>query len=325
LGLAAVLLFASTVLAQSPEIDQELKSIVEVRLLLTEELAQYEQTLAVLLPEGKHPVDSSNPAVKNLTAETLRLRKRLITITEREVILIQQRIAIDQANVSSINSEEESTTLADTQSENQPLHNNPEEILLDDEAADVARLLDLLTQYHLDLQETLRDTPSAEELARRDAERQDAANLARIPFSADKIRLNGAEGITALARMTERLSNTDIPETRRDVPPIISIKTRLSGALTASENRSLRPVGKNQYIARINLQPGDTSVRILSHTWNFSLPENISAADYLITLLMPRSSTPELHVFAVDELLAQESPYIPAWLPNELDLKPRAG
>jgi hypothetical protein len=55
------------------------------------------------------------------------------------------------------------------------------------------------------------------------------------------------------------------------------------------------------------------------------LPENVSASDYLITLFMPRSGIPELHVFAVDDLLAQETPYIPAWLPDELDLKPRAG
>jgi hypothetical protein len=32
-----------------------------------------------------------------------------------------------------------------------------------------------------------------------------------------------------------------------------------------------------------------------------------------------------LHVFAVDELLAADNLHIPAWLPEELDIKTKAG
>ena len=173
--------------------------------------------------------------------------------------------------------------------------------------------------------ESLKRQPTAGELARREASRQDAASLAKIPFSADKVRLNGAEGITALARISQRLSNGDIPETHRNIAPICGLKTRLYGALIASENRSLKPVGKGQYIARIRLQPGDTTLRVQSHKWELRLPQNIDSADYLITLFLPKSGEPELHIFAVDDLLGEESPYIPAWLPDELNIKPMAG
>ena len=192
----------------------------------------------------------------------------------------------------------------------------------DAQAKEVDRLLNLLTEYYDDLSESLRTLPTEEELSRREADQKDAASLAKIPFSAEKVRLNGAEGIASLARISERLGDDSIPESRRDIAAICGIKTRRSGTLIASENRSLKPVGKNQYIARIRLQPGDTTLRINAHQWEMTLPKNISASDYLITLLLPRSGAPELHVFAVDDLLAEDPPYIPGWLPDELNLKP---
>ena len=56
----------------------------------------------------------------------------------------------------------------------------------------VARLLALISQYYIDLERALRAMPSEEEMARREAEAQDAASLAKIPFSADKVRMDGA-------------------------------------------------------------------------------------------------------------------------------------
>lgn len=191
----------------------------------------------------------------------------------------------------------------------------------DAQAKDVDRLLNLLTEYYEDLSESLKTLPTEEELEQREADQKDAASLAKIPFSAEKVRLNGAEGIASLARISERLGDSSIPESRRDIAAICGIKTRRFGALIASENRSLKPVGKNQYIARIRLQPGDTTLRINAHQWALKLPQNISATDYLITLSLPSSGTPELHVFSVDDLLAEDSPYIPGWLPDELNLK----
>jgi hypothetical protein len=193
------------------------------------------------------------------------------------------------------------------------------------EAADVARLMSLLTRYHTDLEEQRASAPTADELEKRSTAQQGAAQLANTPYNPDKIRLNGAQGSSSLAQISQRLSDDQIPESRRDIAPICSIKTRLFGSLIASENRSLKPVGKNQYVARIRLQPGDTALSVQSHKWDLQLPQHISADDYLVTLFLPRSGTPELHVFAIDDLLAQEPLYLPAWLPDELNIKPRAG
>ena len=189
----------------------------------------------------------------------------------------------------------------------------------------MARLMSLLTQYHSELEEQRASAPTTDELQKRSAAARDAAKLKSIPYNPDKIRLNGAQGSSSLAQISQRLSDDSIPESRRDIAPICAIKTRLFGSLIASENRSLKPVGKDQYVAKIRLQPGDTTLSVQSHKWDLQLPQHISADDYLVTLFLPRSGTPELHVFAIDELLAQEPLYLPAWLPDELDLKPRAG
>lgn len=310
------LFFASLSFGLPEAVERELRSISEVRDLLTEELAQYEKTLSLLVPQGGRAANSTNPEVKNITAETLRIRQRLITITEREVSLIQQRIVAYKAAATQYEAEV---------AESEERHNPALEYSIEDEAEDVARLLTLLTKYYADLEESLRTMPSAQELEKRKATTVDAATLAQTPFSADKVRLSGAEGITALARMSERLSDKKIPESRRDIAPICSIKTRYFGSLIASENRSLKPVGKNQYVARIRIQPGDTGLSVQGNKWKIRLPQDIAAADYLVTLFLPKFGKPELHVFAVDDLLAQEAQYIPAWLPDELNLKPLAG
>ena len=193
------------------------------------------------------------------------------------------------------------------------------------EAEDVARLLALLSSHYTELEESKRILPSAEELALRDAARIDADKLAKIPFSTDKVRLNGEEANTALARMSQRLTDDGIPESRRDIALICSIKTRLYGSLIASENRSLKPVGKNSYIAKVRLQPGESTLRVGESRWEIRLPQNINATDYLITMYTPPLAEPEFHVFSISDLLAQKKPHIPAWLPPEFKLKSTAG
>ena len=153
----------------------------------------------------------------------------------------------------------------------------------------------------------------------------DAEKISRIPFSVDKIRLNGAEGSTALSEITRRLTDPNIPESRRDVAPICGIRTQLFGSLIASERRSLKPVGKNNYVAQIRLQPGDTTLRIKEDRWEIQLPQNVNAGDFLITLYIPPDSPPQLHLFAIDDLLAEQDPHIPAWLPDDIKLKSRSG
>ena len=84
-------------------------------------------------------------------------------------------------------------------------------------------------------------------------------------------------------------------------------------------------MGKNHFIARLRLQPGDTTLRINDNRWEVRLPQDVSAAEFLVTLYRPPGGMVELHVFAVNDLLAEDDPHIPAWLPQDLDLKYRAG
>jgi len=193
------------------------------------------------------------------------------------------------------------------------------------DSKDVARLLSLLSRHYAALEESKKTQPTDRELAQRLAAQRDAADLANIPFSADKVRLNGQEANTALARMTQRLSDKKIPESRRDIVLICAIETRLFGTLIASENRSLKPAGKNQYVARIRLQPGESTLRVGNDLWEVSLPQDINAADYLITLFAPPDRTPEFHIFSIADLLELDKPHIPAWLPTGINLNSSAG
>jgi len=195
----------------------------------------------------------------------------------------------------------------------------------EEEAATVTRLHGLLESYYEELQESAATLPTAEEIAAREAAQRDAAARKPIALDADKVLLSGAEGSMALAEITRRLSDPALPESRRDTAPICMVKTRLFDMLVSSETRSLTPVGKNHYVARVRIQPGDTTIILMSKQWEFRLPQHENARDHLITLYRPEQGEPELHVFAVDDLLAIKDAHIPAWLPKELDLPPRPG
>jgi len=194
---------------------------------------------------------------------------------------------------------------------------------LEEEKAAVTRLHGLLESYYTELQESAATQPTKEEMAAREAAQRDAAIRKDVALDADKVLLSGAEGSMALAQITRRLSDPLLPESRRDIAPICLIKTRLFDMLVSSENRSLTPVGKNHYVARVRIQPGDTTVIIMSRQWEFRLPQQENARDYLITLYRPDEGEPELHVFAVEDLLAVEDAHIPAWLPEEVKLPAR--
>lgn len=188
------------------------------------------------------------------------------------------------------------------------------------EAEGVERLQHMLRRhYNLD-QLPQKPQASTENLAAREAARRDAANLAKIPFSAGKVRLSGQEGSLALAQITERLSDPAIPHSRRAVAPVCSINTRLSGKLIASERRSLWPVGKHNYVARLQLHAGSTTLAMQGYSWEINLPEGLDYRSYLVTVYKPPGVKPELHVFAVDDLLALDDPDLPAWLPEQLEL-----
>ena len=163
LGLA--LLLAPCSWSQTTAIDHELNSLREVRALLTEDLGQYERTLGLLLPEGTLSADSDNPAVKNLSAETKRIRERLISITERELALIEKQTIAIIGGPDAGAADKSPTNSSSTRQSSV-------------ESKDISRLLALLNQYHHDRLESLKRQPTAEELARREAARQDAASLA---------------------------------------------------------------------------------------------------------------------------------------------------
>lgn len=196
---------------------------------------------------------------------------------------------------------------------------------LPQEAANVERLRYLLINYDAELQEPARTSPTSEEITTREPAQHDAETQNKIPFSANKVRLTGSEASTALAHISQRLEDPRIPESRRDIAPICNIKTRLLDTLISVENRSLKPIGKNHYIARVRLQPGETTISILSDQWAVVLPQHANAQDFLITLYRPEEGTTELHVFAVDDLLAAGAPAVPVWLPDELDIKIQSG
>lgn len=312
------------------ELDRELSTLTTERESLAKELDQYKRTLAILQRDGNPPEQSSNPAVRTLALEMVSIRERLISVTEREVTLLQEQITRARQLAAVAPPLAEPDELATTNGagramESKPLRTYNLDYSIEQESENVKRLHALLASYYTELQESARTLPSKEELEQRAVAQRDAERLDKIPFSADKVRLNGAEGSTALSQITRRLSDPNIPESRRDMAPICAVKTRLFGSLIASETRSLKPVGKNHFVARMRLQPGDTTLRIMQDRWEIQLPENANAREFLITLYTPPGGNTELHLFAVADLLAEADPHIPAWLPAELKLKTRAG
>ncbi|MEM8660898.1 MAG: hypothetical protein AAGF35_08440 [Pseudomonadota bacterium] len=317
------LAFDPVVYAQT-DADLELETLAHERELLTRELEQYKGTVELLELGDTPPEQSGNAAVRKLALEMVRIKERLIKVTERELTLLQQQIT--NARLLSMSqpeiAEEEA---AEEAIESKPIRLAARNYSMESEREHVARLHALLVQYYAELQEAAQTLPSDQELAARAAASIEATTLAPIPYSADKIRLSGAEGSTALSRITQRLIDPTIPESRRDVEQICSIRTQLLGELIASERRSLKPVGKNNYVARIQLKPGSTTLRIKDHRWEVHIPEQQDAADFLITLYLPPQGIPELHLFSVEELLAEKNAHIPAWLPEELNINPSAG
>lgn len=287
-----------------------LQALTTERELITAELAQVEKTIALLQGSTRPGVASGSTAVNQLNADAVALKQRLIELSQQEIDLLQAEMSAADATP---------VETAPPAIESKPIPTTPD-YSEEAEAARVAQLQKLLRNYYVQEEHSRQFEPTAEELEQREAARLDADRLARIPFNAGKVRLSGAEGSTALAQISGRLSNPDIPESRRDTAPLCSIKTHLFGALIASERRSLVPVGKHHYVLRVQLQPGDTTVRIQGYRWQVNLPEDIHTQAYLITLYKPPGATPEFHIFSVDELLAEEGAHLPAWMPEKLGI-----
>ena len=327
--------------AQSPEVNRKLQRLTDQRLMLTAELDQFQETLKMVHPEETPPEQSPNSAVRTLAIGAVDIKERLIEVTEQEINLLQEQIRAARNKIrvtqelTAANTADDANAIATDPSdglapsteaaETQAPELFKDEYTLAQEAENVERLHKLLQNYYQELEESARILPTSEELAQRELAQRDAEMLNKIPFSVDKVRLSGSEASTALAEISQRLMDPRIPESRRDIAPICNIKTRLLNTLISVENRSLKPVGKNHFIGRVRLQPGETTISILSDQWIVQLPEHAGVQDFVITLFRPVDGTPELHVFAVDDLLAESKPHIPAWLPEELDIKMQAG
>ncbi len=307
--------------------DAALAALSQQRQALTLELEQYEETLALLNPTGEPPEESANAAVRKLASQAMRVKEQLLVIAGQEVTLLQQQIhqrAGQPAGEPVADNADNSPQLAagaKEATEGKPLRTYGTDYSQDKDTGNVDRLHTLLQDYFAQVQASANVLPTEQEVAAREKAQRDIQNLAKIPYSADKVRLTGAEGSTALAHITQRLMNPAIPESRRDTSPICAIKTYLFDTLVASKNRSLQPVGKNHYVARIRLQPGETSLAILNERWDVNMPQQAIATDYLVTFYNPPGRDAQLHLFAIDDLLALDAPHIPAWLPEELNLQ----
>jgi hypothetical protein len=325
---AALLCLANAATAQTTETAQTLQYLAKERQGLTAELTQNRKTLAALQTNSLAPEESANPKVRELARQSASIRTRLVSIAEREVSLLQEQIRLARGGTAAIDP-------AFALSQDPPAANTPVASIAHvpaaaytpaGEALTVRRLQTLLlNHYALEEKEVEPLQPSPEEIAQRQAAKQQAQKLSSHPFSASKIHLNGSEGSTALANITQRLTDPSIPESRRDTAPIFAIKTRLFDTLIYSDSRSLQPVGKNHYVARVRIQPGDTTMSILSESWAFNLSKHSNAQDFIITLYRPLDAGPELHVFALEDLLSQSNPHIPAWLPTEMYIKTSNG
>lgn len=313
--LAAALLCLAAAISSASEQSTALQALSAERELVQAELTQIQKTIALLQGSTRSGADSGSTAVQGLNAEATVLKQRLIELSQREIALLEQQVSATAAPP---------PAPAEAAIESKPLPAGTPDYSVEAEAARVAQLQKLLKDYYSEEEESRQTMPTEAEVADREAARRDAVRLARIPFNTGKVRLSGAEGSTALAEISRRLADPNIPESRRDAAVLCSIRTHLFGNLIASERRSLTPVGKHHYMTRIELQPGDTTVRIQGYRWQVNLPDDIHTQAYLITLYKPPGATPEFHIFPVDELLAEEQAHIPAWLPEQLGI-PRAG
>lgn len=282
-----------------------LRSLALEQDLVEAELAQLRQTVALLrASQGPDSV-----AVQRLQDDIRALKQQLIDVSRRQIALLESDLEPPSADERASAAQPGPQVL-----ESKPLPTTPSPR---SEQAQVARLQALLLQHHSEASAAQQVAPSAEELEQRNTASRDAVRLARIPFNANKVRLSGPEGSSALAQISARLADPDLPESRRDSAPVVSVKTHLFGTLIASENRALHPVGKYHYIARQRLQPGTTTVRMQGYHWEVALPEDLHTREYLLALYKPPGAAPTLHVFAIDEWLAADDAHIPAWLPAE--------
>ena len=314
---ATVLCLACTWSAQAGSVAVELDALRREMAALERDISQYRITLEQLAPDAADGAAVSNPAIAKLQEEYDRLNEERARLRQQEMALLQSDDTDDK--------EAALERAEDLTPESKPIRHHTTYYTAQEEERSVERLLVLLDRHNRDEQKSMEPEPDPALAALEAAVERDAKALSRIPFSADKVRLSGAEGNIALAQISERLANPDVPASRHDFALICNLQTRLDGQLTSTSTRSLQPVGKNHYLARITLPPGETSFTVRDHKWHVRLPRDIGNTEFLVTLYAPASIPPELHVIPLDEIVAQKTIAFPSWFPPELGLTPDAG
>lgn len=192
----------------------------------------------------------------------------------------------------------------------------------------VERLQDILRAYYTDSEPPPRQSTEAavdpnepgtpEAVATKAADGEESKALPTAAFATDQVYLNGSQAAALLAQFTRRLDDPRIPDLHRDVAPICSVKTRLFDTLVDSERLSLKPVGKHHYVGSLKLQPGVSTFSIKSQQWNADIPPDGKAREHLITFYRYPGKKPQLHTFAIEELVAAGVTDAPAWLPPDI-------
>ena len=179
------------------------------------------------------------------------------------------------------------------------LLNNPD-------AEEVARLKVLLASYY-----------SGEAIAAAEAAVSEAETIAAATsgaFSVDKVRLTGAEGITAIKQVTARLEENSFVTQRRELDIIFHIEVRRGTSLVSSGSHNLKSLGNAQFVSKVSLEGGSATITVRTNSWMADLDVETSS-DYLVTLNLPREGEPELHIIPVQELKETRWTELPPWLP----------
>lgn len=292
-------------------------ALAERRADLTRDLEQLERTIEILHRGEGPPRAGDNPRLDELMRESQRLRQEILAVTERELALLESQLDAAPATNTRPGAAEPPGNADGTESGRE---NGDAGASAGGEA--VRRLQDMIASYYSELRDIEEHAPAPGELAAREAGLASTRELSSQPIDPDQLLLSGEEGGALLRRMSERLADAGIPESRRDVAPICSIRTRRFGDLIASDNRSLLPVGKNQYVARVRLLSGLTTLRVHDVEWRLKRPDRANAAEFLVTYSAPPEAPSELHLTPVGELRTAAGEHLPAWLPPELQLAP---
>jgi len=181
----------------------------------------------------------------------------------------------------------------------------------DPEAAEVARLKFLLASYHAaEARAEAQATAISDDIASASAQRGNGDSS----YPLDKVYLNGNEGAEAILDMDRRLVDDAIGGQYRELDIIFHIEVRDEGKLISSSSHSLKSLGKSQYISKVSLRGGSATISVRKDSWVANLTIG-DTSDYLITLNLPRSEAPELHVISVEELKATQLTEVPPWVP----------